>query len=189
MCGRYVFKPTEQLNKYYDYSFKENYNISPGTIVPLLDSNQKVISRIWGIKPLWNNSIQLINAKLETYKYKNTFKNLKRCVFFSNGYYEWKKIEKKSTPFFHFIEEEFFFFAGLHNEKECCILTKTNTINNYNVHSRQPVCLTYDLTDEWLKNSNLLELKKKLNFHQVSSLVNSPRNNNEKLIENIKKNN
>mgnify|MGYP001163471073 CR=1 FL=1 len=100
-----------------------------------------------------------------------------------------KKLKKNQLLSSILLKRNFFFFAGLHNEKECCILTKTNTINNYNVHSRQPVCLTYDLTDEWLKNSNLLELKKKLNFHQVSSLVNSPRNNNEELIENIKKNN
>lgn len=189
MCGRYVVKATEHLNKSYGYSFKKNYNVTPGTSVPLLNQDHKVISRIWGIKPLWNNSIQLINARLESYKHKITFKNLKRCVFFSNGYYEWKKIEKKKTPFFHFIDEDNFFFAGLHNEKECCILTTKNTIKNYHIHPRQPVCLTYDLIDEWLKNSNLFELKKILNFHEVSSLVNSPRNNNKKLIENIKKNN
>ena len=134
MCGRYTLYSTKILEEKFNHYFFKNYNISPGAQVFLLDENFKIIKRKWGIKPFWNNNIQLINARYESYSYKNTFRELKRCAFFTDGFYEWKKDGKNKIPFYHFIKEGFFFFAGLYNEIECCILTQNNKIKNYNIH-------------------------------------------------------
>ena len=185
MCGRYTLNSSKALETKFNFKHKANFNIAPGLNVILIDQNQKLITRLWGIKPKWNKGNPIINARFESYKTKATFKSLSRCVFLTDGYYEWKKIGKNSIPFYHYIDDEFFFFAGLYNDNECCILTKESQIENYNVHNRQPVCLSFDLKDEWLKNAHIKCFKKKINFHPVSLFVNSSKNNNINLIKAI----
>ena len=40
----------------------------------------------------------IINARSETIENKKSFANLNRCVFISDGYYEWKKKWKIKEP-------------------------------------------------------------------------------------------
>ena len=61
----------------------------------------------WGLTPAWSKKIEkfspLINARKETLMEKVTFKNLiqtSRCLVLADGYYEWKREEKKK---FHII--------------------------------------------------------------------------------------
>src|SRR5262249_26482705 len=118
-----------------------------------------------------------------------------------DGYYEWKADGKVKRPFFfHRRDDKPFAFAGLWEcwhgpdgpAETCAILTTEANALTRPVHDRMPVILTPEDGAAWIDPDvddpqALQGLLKPLPadeiaFHEVSRLVNTPRNNRPELI-------
>ena len=187
MCGRYALfsenKILHCINK--KVEIKKNYNVSPHNKVLLIDKDLNLLNLKWGIKPSWSKSV-IINARNETLREKKTFCNLQRCVFAPDGYYEWMNFKGEKRPFYHYLDNNFLFFAGLYNESGCCIVTTESFSYLSNIHNRQPFFLREDQIEFWInKSKGNVEFNKIINFHPVSKNVNKTWNNYPELIDEI----
>ena len=116
------------------------------------------------------------------------------------GYYEWQAIEgrRTKTPYFiHAADGGPVMLAGLTSlwRDELLtftIATRASEGNLAPIHDREPVILTPDLVDPWLNPklqdsaevSDLLrQARPEMSFHEVSTMVNTPRNNTPSLVE------
>ena len=187
MCGRYVLYSKEKFKKKYNLNINQNYNISPCQKVFIVDQNRNIVNLKWGIKAKWKNSL-IINARLETIGIKKSFASLNRCVFISDGYYEWRKNGQLKTPYYHYVCNKFLYFGGLYNNLGCVVVTMDSFEYLSKVHSRQPLFLKENQIDSWIKNdkSNTV-FDEIINFHEVSTEVNKIWCNSKDLISEIQK--
>ena len=191
--------------------FKPRYNIAPTQLVPVITSESpKGFSFFyWGITPDFGQNKpvaqKLINAKAETVHEKISFKSSferRRCLIPADGFYEWKKLGKKTKIPHRFTlrEEDLFSFAGIWEEYESLsgeiqhtflILTTTPNEVVSEVHDRMPVILSRENEKKWLdKYSSQEDLVKMLNpypaelmlSYTVSPMVNSVQNDSPGLI-------
>ena len=192
MCGRYTLKKDIQVNKMHGISIKRSYNISPGSTVDLLASDHMRLK--WSYSPPWAKShMNLINARYETIHEKPSFKDAKRCVFIADGWYEWnrffdyKKRENVKQAYYHHLDGDIFYMAGLHNAKGCCIVTKEASEKFKDIHHRQPFLLTDEQISDWLSGEPFIKdrCSSLIIIDKVSSLVNTPKNNSPECIEPI----
>lgn len=111
-----IFETTEHYNA---FSF-------PKTPV-ILDSNPTLIKHInWGLIPKWakDESIRQynINARIETIIEKASFKASvnRRCLVISNGFYEWKWMDKsgkkKQKHLIGLENEDLYAYGGIYSE-------------------------------------------------------------------------
>ena len=186
MCGRYVLFSKEKFKNKYNINISPNYNISPNQEVFVIDQNMNITKRKWGIRAEWKNSL-IINARSETIDVKKSFVSLNRCVFISDGYYEWKRIGKFKTPYYHYVPNKFLYFAGLCNNIGCVVVTMDSFQYLSKVHRRQPFFLKENQIDSWIKNekSNII-FDEVVNFHKVSTEVNKIWCNTNDLISEVK---
>ena len=186
MCGRYVLYSKEKFKTKYNIDISPNYNISPNQEVFVIDQNMNIIKLKWGIRAKWKKSL-IINARSETMKIKKSFVSLNRCVFISDGYYEWKRSGKLKTPYYHYIPNSFLYFAGLCNHKSCVVVTMDSFHYLSKVHRRQPFFLKENQIDSWIKNekSNII-FDEIVNFHKVSTEVNKIWCNSNNLISELR---
>ena len=140
MCGRYkITKPVSKTVDLVKTNIKvedsENYNAHPTQKLPIIRSytNGKALELCeWGLVPSWSKKLDkfspLINARKETLMEKVTFKNLiqaSRCIVPADGYYEWKREDKKKVPYYFTKEDaEIMFFAAIHQNNQFCIITR-----------------------------------------------------------------
>ena len=117
MCGRFSLAGDP-----FELGFKDNFNITPSTSIPVktIDCDGQLM--IWSYSPSWKPDMNLINCRSETMNEKPSFKNSKRCIIFNNGWYEWQRKDNKKIPYYHFSQTNY--FAGLYNEIGCLILTR-----------------------------------------------------------------
>ena len=190
MCGRYTLKNDKQVKKMHGISIKRSYNISPGSTVDLLASDHMRLK--WSYSPPWAKShMNLINARYETIHEKPSFKDAKRCVFIADGWYEWnrffdyKKRENVKQAYYHHLDGDIFYMAGLHNAKGCCIVTKGASEKFKDIHHRQPFLLTDEQISDWLSGEPFIKdrCSSSIIIDKVSSLVNTPTNNSPECIE------
>ena len=95
----------------------------PSINVVTQESPKEIKHFMWGLIPSWakNDDIKkyTLNARHETLKTKPSFKNAKRCLIFSDGFYEWKWLDKKGKKKQKYLIElpnsELFSFAGLYD--------------------------------------------------------------------------
>ena len=170
----------------------------------------------WGLIPHWTKDprigFNMINAKAETINqkpgFKYVFKN-KRCLIPAAGFYEWKNSGSKKIPYYIFTKDKSVFsMAGLFDEwmqasEKKKIITFTIITTEANeltaeIHDkkRMPVIIHKKDREEWLDNSryneaDLLGLLKPyetslMDAYEVSSFVNSPKNNSVMCIEPVK---
>ncbi|HYK73956.1 MAG TPA: SOS response-associated peptidase [Pseudoneobacillus sp.] len=167
----------------------------------------------WGLIPSWAKdpsiSNKMINARGETLIEKPSFKyayQKKRCLILADSFYEWKKSDSKSkTPMrIKLKSDDLFAMAGLWEKWispegksifTCTVITTTPNALVHEIHDRMPVILKREDEKFWLDPSitdtNLLNpLLKPLDMelmeaYEVSSLVNSPKNNTIELIQKI----
>ena len=185
MCGRYVLFSKEKFKNKYNINISPNYNISPNQEVFVIDQNMNITKLKWGIRAEWKNSL-IINARSETIDVKKSFVSLNRCVFISDGYYEWKRIGKFKTPYYHYVPNRFLYFAGLCNNIGCVVVTMDSFQYLAKVHRRQPFFLKENQIDSWIKNekSNII-FDEVVNFHKVSTEVNKIWCNSNDLISEV----
>ena len=177
-----------------------------------IDSSTRVLMVMsWGLLPHWADPDRLkarpINARAETAHqlpmFRSSFKS-KRCLIAADGFYEWKQTPSIKVP--HYItlaSGEAFAFAGLWDAWQpkdsgdpvytCTILTTEANEFMAEIHNRMPAILKPQDYGEWLDSTyqnvdglmGLISPERvpKLRAWPVSKLVNSPKNNDRKLIE------
>ncbi len=157
---------------------------------------------VWAKDPAIGN--KMINARAETIAEKASFKRpLKRsrCLVIADGFYEWRKDDKGKTPL-RIVKKarDPFAFAGLwdtwknrDNEEIRTFTIITSATNKFmsQLHHRMPVILRRTDESAWLdpegKPEKLVKLLepyewKDMEYHEVSRLVNSPRNDGHECI-------
>ena len=194
--------------------YHPSYNLAPTQIAPVITNaspNQASFLQ-WGLIPSWakDQSIgyKMINARSETLlekpAFKTSFQN-KRCVVLVDGFYEWKNQGKLKIPsYISLTSNQTFALAGLWDSWKnptgeilstfTIITTKENTFMQQ-IHQRMPCIFENNnqiklWLDESLSTSDHLNLlnpleNEKLKMHEVSVLVNSPKNNKPSLISHV----
>ncbi|MEP1086677.1 MAG: SOS response-associated peptidase, partial [Algoriphagus sp.] len=148
---------------------------------------------------------KLINAKAETVNEKISFKTAfrqRRCIVPADGFYEWKRLGKKTSVPYRFTlrENELFSFAGIWEEFETVngesqhtfliLTTQPNSVVS-EIHDRMPVILDRNAEKKWLDSytdeTDLLSLLQPypadaMLSYTVSPLVNSVQNDSPAII-------
>ena len=214
MCGRFVnTKKTIEIenklkideNQFDELSVIPSYNICPTQYSPVVIQKLKkrtLKSMFWGLIPSWSKdesySSKLINARFETIKEKPSFKTLvdvNRCIVIASGYYEWTQTENGKQPVFIHNNGDFLLLAGLWSQwkdiSSFTIITKLAEKPVDSIHARMPLILDDNCIESYLDNSILFDqsfkpTKSLLKFHNVSTRVNAPVNNNPSCIDELK---
>jgi putative SOS response-associated peptidase YedK len=191
-------------------NYYPSYNIAPTQMSPILGYTGKRIVKLmrWGLIPSWSKNIpigsRLINARAETILEKPSFRDLvsrNRCVVITDGYYEWHREGETKTPYYiHHPDRRVLPMAGLcdtwkSNEGEKILSYTVITTEPANeisfIHDRMPVILKSKDIDRWIQHGNesikdtlnlLKPYSEELQYHPVSTFVNSPKNNSEQCI-------
>jgi len=164
----------------------------------------------WGLVPPWAKDVtignKMINARAETISEKPSFRNAfkkKRCIVIADSFYEWKRHEDKTkTPMrIKLKTDELFAMAGIWEGWKspdgktlytCSVITTGPNELMKDIHDRMPVILKRDNEKTWLDpaiaDTTRLEPllvpfdENEMETYEVSSLVNSPKNNSIELI-------
>lgn len=184
-----------------------NYNGAPTQEFPVMlrsDGDITAVEMRWGLIPGWAKdpsiASKLINARSETVSEKPSFRNLvkgHRCVVPMRGFYEWDRSNpKKKVPYF--VEREDghpMLVAGLWTRSPLIerptftMLTRESLADLAAIHHRSPVQLSADEALSWMTEQDApLELctgtnPPRFRLWEVSTRVNSVRNNDASLVE------
>ncbi|MBS4178633.1 SOS response-associated peptidase [Lederbergia citrea] len=202
------------FDNFADLEWVERYNVAPSqsvlAIVNASTGNRAGMLK-WGLVPSWakdpKNGYKMINARAETIDQKPSFKKLlkrRRCIVVADGFYEWKKLGADKQPYrFQLKSKEPFAFAGLWDRWEqneevihsCTIITTEANAVVSGIHDRMPVILTKEAEVAWLNRSidDEAYLKSllmpfsdgKMESYQISSLVNSPKNDTKEILNSL----
>jgi putative SOS response-associated peptidase YedK len=197
------------------FTMPTGYNIAPGQDIAIIvnEGGQNRLSLChWGFVPSWckelNEGYKMINARAETVAEKPSFREAfskHRCLVVADGFYEWKNEGGKKRPFYiHRRDRQPFGMAGLYNlwtsPEGAQVCTSTIITTDANevlapIHDRMPVILPMDDTSRWLdpavheKERLLPVLKpcpdKDLELYEVSTKVNSPKNDSKENLQRI----
>ena len=190
-----------------------NYNVAPTqNVLTVIDDGEKRRGGFmrWGLIPHWakNPSIgsRMINARAETVAqkpaYRSAFKR-RRCLVLADGFYEWQKTGRAKTPMRIVMESgELFAFAGLwalwkdpegNTVPSCTVITTQANDLLRPIHDRMPVILPREMEEFWLdreiqdvpalENALTAYPSDLMKTYQVSTLVNSARNNRPEILE------
>ncbi|MBD3669488.1 MAG: SOS response-associated peptidase [Gammaproteobacteria bacterium] len=194
--------------------YRKHYNIAPGQDIAIIRRNvvgeRYLHCAHWGLIPSWvrEKSIgnKLINARAETITEKPSFRTAfkkRRCIIPADGFYEWRQ-ENGKQPY-RITDESGrpLAMAGLWEHwqspegkriESCTIITTQANEEMSWLHNRMPVILQHDAFEPWLNNSGtdiefarslLLPYAEALRIYPVSRAVNSPRNDEPNLIDEI----
>lgn len=189
------------------------FNIAPTQPAVAVRSDDVTIMK-WGLVPGWAKDekigSRMINARSETLAEKPAFRSAykkRRCVIPADGFFEWRKAaaaKGAKQPFYiHWAGDEPRVFAGLWetwrdaDAQELLTFTIITTAANgimTEIHDRMPVILSHDEAERWLSDDapaeELATLLRPcpdewLDLRPVSTLVNSPRNDQPDCIKPI----
>jgi putative SOS response-associated peptidase YedK len=178
MCGRFAItaKP-EDLRNLFGYvdqpNFPPRFNIAPTQPVPVVTIDQgqrRFVLMRWGFIPGWVKDPKefplVFNIRSETAREKASFRAAfirRRALMPADGFYEWKREGRISTPFF--VRKpggESFAFPALWETwtspdgseiDTVGLITAAATPPLSTVHSRTPVILEPANWNEWLDPS------------------------------------
>ena len=168
----------------------------------------------WGLVPFWTKDVsqfktyRTFNARLENLQESKMWMRpceKKRCAVLMSGYFEWKTVGKKKTPYFISRRDgRLMFVAGMYDyvEKEdlytFTIITAQGPRELEWLHERMP-CVLEPGTESWdawmdvdkttWSTEELVKLLKpdydesKLQFYQVTDDVGKTTNTGERLIK------
>ena len=191
MCGRFTLRNKGQVQDLTGEVIEENYNVAPSSNILTITDNHKW--RKWSYSPSWaKEPMNLINARSETLSEKPSFRMAKRCLIVADGWYEWLREGENKQPYFFHMSNKVFNFAGIYTEyqgiKGCAIITKDSNEKLSKIHHRMPVMLKHNEGRDWLKGKDVYtsSLSERVEYYPVDKIVNSPRNNDERCVEEIK---
>lgn len=203
MCGRFTLhSPLDVVLARFDldqldFDYTPSYNVAPTQpVVTIISSGAEFKAALlqWGLIPSWQRkpSKPLINARLETLSERKTFQRLvdsRRCLIAADGFYEWATGNSGKYPVYITLKQGGpFAFAGLWDDStppSCTIVTQNSNSYLRPIHHRMPVILTRRQERLWLGAAPFSEVRNALTesetlplkYHRVSTLVNSPKNN------------
>ena len=189
-----------------------SFNIAPTHDVSVIIERpvRRLMAMKWGLVPYWasdpKGGAKLINARSETLTTKSAFKEAfkkRRCIIPADGFFEWEKRDRNKYPLLIRLKTDLpFAFAGLYEVwrpplgdplRTCTIITTDANELLRPIHDRMPVILPAHLTGAWLDPSiedprRLLDLLQpypddEMEAFEVSTLVNSVKNNSPECIE------
>ena len=197
----------------FDLGWVPSFNIAPTqevlTVTNDGSENHPELMR-WGLVPSWAKDPKIgnrmINARSETLTEKPSFRTAferRRCLIPADGFYEWKREGKAKKPMLITANPGgLFAFAGLWETWKqpddswlltCAIITTSANEFMKSIHDRMPVILPRESEALWLDpeeqdTAMLSELllpydSDRMEAYEVSTLVNSPRNNFPEVIE------
>ncbi len=195
---------------------RARYNIAPTQDAPVVrrteSGDRELVMLRWGLVPFWAKDTKIgyktINARSETVAEKSSFRaayKKRRCLIPSTGFYEWMKTPEGKVPY-HIVPTEFLWaFAGLWERwdkgddgpiESFTILTTEAAHTIKRIHPRMPTILAPNDYDTWLDaeadTDTLADLAKKqfpnnkMRAYPVSTRVNTPKNDEAELIEEVK---
>ena len=196
-------------------TFEASYNVAPTQNVLTVVGGEKRRGGCmhWGFIPRWakNSSIgnRMINARAETVAEKPAFRHAlrqRRCLVLADGFYEWQRNGNVRRPMRIVMRSgNPFAFAGLwsvwrgphgNHVHSCTIITTEANDLLRPIHHRMPAILSRELEDFWLDREvhdpaalgNVLTPypDDAMEAYEVSTLVNSPRNNGPEVIASVK---
>lgn len=176
-------------------------------------NSRELVLLHWGLIPSWAKDPKIgnrmINARGETVAEKPSFRaalKRRRCLVIADGFYEWRKEGKAKQPYFIRMKDEGpIAFAGLWEHwqgngltiESCTIITTSANQLMSNLHDRMPVILSGKDIDTWLdptiEDAETLQPMldpypdDEMEAYPVSTLVNSPKNENSECVEPIDK--
>jgi putative SOS response-associated peptidase YedK len=192
--------------------FKPNYNMSPtqqSPVLRLIDGARQFDEMRWQLVPRWEKEfktkISTINAKSETVFESRLYKGLivrQRCIIPLSGFFEWKKEGTAKRPFKIYRKDGAImsvaavwdtWHSGSPDEgRSFSILTTSANEFMSGIHDRMPVILGPDGLDDWLdpeihEQDALQKMMQPcpsawLESSEVSTLVNSPKNNSAEVL-------
>lgn len=167
----------------------------------------------WGLIPSWSKDTKIghkmINARAETLAEKPSFREAykkRRCIIIADSFYEWKRHEDKTkTPMRIKLKSgDLFAMAGIWEQWKspngesiftCSVITTKPNELVTEIHNRMPAILEQKNEKKWLNptitNTDFLDTlltplsSEHMETYEVSSLVNSPKNNSIDLIQKI----
>mgnify|MGYP001205282563 CR=1 FL=1 len=218
MCGRFTITVTIGIAERFGVTHCEipdlpRYNIAPSQAIPVIlrqeAGDRACVPMRWGLIPSWAKDPAAmrpaVNARAETLDSRPSFRTSlinRRCLIPANGFYEWKKSGKVTSPYYiHRKDEELFAFAGLYDLwrspdgeliRTCVIITTPPNLLVSRYHDRMPAILSPDEEARWVDPRPLSEHERRmllvpypddlLEAYPVSSAVNSPCNEGQNLI-------
>jgi putative SOS response-associated peptidase YedK len=168
MCGRFVApKEPAQLREVFSTQnmpaqpLAENYNVSPTQDVYVVVANQAIERELkilkWGLSASWDPKRKLANARSESVAVKSSFKEIyfkNRCIVPMQGYYEWYRPNDETKPkqpyFIYSKQMPLLPVAGIFQDEELTILTRTANQKLSKIHDRMPVLVAPKNWTAWL---------------------------------------
>ena len=195
-------------------SFGKGWIVAPTDPVYVVgerDGERQLGSMSWGLVPHWapNTKTIHINARAETVDTNAAFRDsfaTKRCLIPADGFYEWEALEKGRTPHWVYRADGHpMVFAGIWAARidpktdechlTCSIITTAAEGVIASIHHRIPWSLSSegwnawldrDLTDPEAARALLVPIDSDIMMeHPVSTKVNSVRNDDEELRDQI----
>ena len=207
LAGRYLKGRPATLGE-----LAPTYNLAPTQRTPIVREVNGARERArlrWGLVPSWAKELKIgasmINARAETIAEKPSFRvafRQRRCIVPLSGFIEWQREGTRKRPFAIYradrsimsvagIWERWADPAGVEVQTFAVITTGANGFMAP-IHDRMPVILEPGDEDSWLSadtepaalHALLVPCAEgRLAAHEVSSLINSPRNNAPELLE------
>ncbi len=202
MCGRIAQIKSPKvaavnLDLKVDLEIIPKYNLGPSSLIwTVVEGVMQQVT--WGFKNEQSSTL-IINARNESVLEKPTFKDLwetQRCVIPADGYYEWEHTSAGQKPNYITLKNnEVMFFAGLFRMEADGLKVSliTRAANEYlsKIHNRMPLMIRPQYIKAYLDDSApkseeiYLTESDAFKSHQVSSLVNTMKVDNEDLIRPI----
>ena len=197
------------------FDYRPRYNIAPTQDVPVVASGERG-TRLglfrWGLVPVWADDLsigsRMINARAETLLAKPAFKRAavsRRCLVPADGFYEWTEEGGRKVPhWIHTPDREPMGLAGIWERWQprgldpvysMAIITVDANEGIEHLHHRMPAILPVTAQKAWLDSetpvADAMSLLKPyegvLAAYPVSTLVNSPANDEPGCIERVPK--
>lgn len=188
-----------------------NFNTCPTTQIHVVEPGARRLLRPmrWGFIPQWydkpNGGPLLINARAETIAEKPAFRaacRARRCLIPCNGFYEWTKDPDGNRLPWYITRRDgaMMVFAGVWQDwgpddnplRTCAMVTIGANTPMRQIHHRMPVILEPENWGKWLGEeghgaASLMRPSSDdvLQFHRVSTSVNSNRAQGPDLIQEI----
>lgn len=211
MCGRYVSPDEASIEREFnlvhsEWQFPANFNTAPSQLVPAIrcrEGRREGALLRWGLIPYFAGGkpgkYSTFNARKETLEssasFRGPWKYGRRCILPALGFYEWHvNADGSKQPFYvHLENQSIFGFAGLWEGDTCTIVTMPANELMAGIHNskaRMPAILAADMRETWLSGGMDAAAAaltpypaERMVAYPVDPRVNSPRNNDETLLE------
>ncbi len=219
MCGRFARSSSREVlveefgvAQFVNVDLRPRYNIGPSQIVEAIirDGAEKRLGPMrWGFtsSPANERTLAPINARGETVATTPLFRDAfrrRRCLIVADGFYEWRKDGRRTTPYFIRLRSgRPFGFAGIWSSQRapvgtrfatCAIVTCAPNELMAAIHNRMPVIFSTMARDRWLdpgtKEPDLRAVlaplpSEEMEAYEVSPFVNSPRNDSPDCVRRV----